>query len=88
MIWNVTVGTTTTSLWATDLNLASKVILCNDSDAVLYIGVNWPAVMNKWIRLNASWDRVILENEANWLNIASINAISQAWSKILSYQTI
>lgn len=88
MIWNVTVGITTTSLGITDLYLASKIILCNDSDAVLYIWINWAAVMNKGIRLNANGDRVILENESNGLNIATINAISAAWSKVLSYQTI
>lgn len=88
MIDNVTVGTTTTSLWAIDFNLASKVILCNDSDAVIYIWINWPAVMNKGIRLNANGDRLILEDETNGLNIANINAICTAWSKILSYQTI
>jgi hypothetical protein len=88
MIWNVTVGTTTTALGATDINLASKIILTNDSDAIIYIGINWSAIMNKGIRLNANWDRIILENEANWLNVLTINAICTAWSKILSYQTI
>lgn len=85
-VWSVTVWTTTTALGSTDINLANKIILCNNSDEIIYIWINWAAVMNKWLRLNASWDRIIFDAESNWTSkITSINAICASWSKTLSY---
>lgn len=83
-VWNVTVWTTTTALGSTDINLANKIILCNNSDEIMYIWIDWAAVMNKWIRLNANWDRIVLDTD--WTSkITSINAICTSWSKTLSY---
>lgn len=82
----VTVANTTTALGVSNINTYSKVILTNDSDAVIYVWLNWAAVMNEWIRLNANWDRIVLDAEANWASrITSINAICSAGWKVLSY---
>lgn len=85
-VWNIAVWITTTALGATDINTATKIILCNDSDTIIYVWLNWAAVMNKWIRLNANWDRIIIDSEPNGTSkITSINAITSVAWKVLSY---
>lgn len=86
MIGKTTVWAVTTTLGATWINAYSKIILCNDSDEVIYIWINAPAVLNQWIRLNANWWIITIDWTFGWVNnVSTINAICASWNKNLSY---
>ena len=80
---NVTVGATSTSVIAANQD-RTYLILTNDSNEVIYLGLDNAAESNKGIRLAASGGSVTFAGET--LFKGAVNAICASGSKVLSIQ--
>ncbi len=80
---SITVGNTTTVVSSVKPS-RGLLILVNDSNEVIYLGIGEAAVMNEGPRLNASGGNFTFSEPNGNLTSAVINAICSSGSKVLT----